>query len=116
MLSARFDFGKHRGRFVEDVDSSYLRWCLRECECLEPWLRRAIKEELRRRDEEGRAGWTQAPPTGPTAGAVTDLPAVIRTWHRTLCLRWHPDRGGSKEAMQAISDAHDLLRQLTGVA
>jgi hypothetical protein len=105
----RFDFGKHRGRLVKDVPDGYLRWCLRECECLDPSLRRAVTAELRRRDG-------SAPPAGPSDGAVADLPAVIRTWHRTLVMRWHPDRGGSKEAMQAINDAHDLLQKLVGVA
>jgi hypothetical protein len=109
-MSERFDFGKHRGRRVCDVPTGYLRWCLRECECLDPYLRRAVHEELRRRD-----GPAPGPaPSGSTA--VVDLPAVIRQWHRELVLKWHPDRGGSKEAMQAINDAHDLLQKLVGVA
>jgi curved DNA-binding protein CbpA len=30
-------------------------------------------------------------------------------WYRGLVLKYHPDRGGSHEAMVAINDAHERL-------
>ena len=39
---------------------------------------------------------------------------VVRTWHREMVLKFHPDRGGSNEAMQAINTAHDRLKELVG--
>jgi curved DNA-binding protein CbpA len=41
---------------------------------------------------------------------------VIDRWYRGLVMDYHPDRGGSKEAMQAVNDAHDRLRKLVEVA
>src|SRR6516225_8114649 len=40
-------FGKHRGRQLEAIEPSYLRWALRECSCPSLGLREAIKIVLR---------------------------------------------------------------------
>jgi curved DNA-binding protein CbpA len=40
---------------------------------------------------------------------------MIRQWYRGLVLDFHPDRGGSHEAMQAINEAHERLRKLAGL-
>jgi hypothetical protein len=55
---------------------------------------------------------------GPTSGASStpvDWPARISRWYRQLCLDFHPDRGGSKEAMQAINEAHERLKKALGI-
>ncbi len=39
----RMPFGKHRGKLLADVPFSYLAWCLRSCDNLDPWSRQAIK-------------------------------------------------------------------------
>jgi uncharacterized protein (DUF3820 family) len=36
-------FGKHRGRHLEAIEPSYLKWALRECSCLSLGLREAIE-------------------------------------------------------------------------
>jgi hypothetical protein len=46
---------------------------------------------------------------------LVDLPSVIKTWYRALCLDYHPDRGGSHEAMVAITDAKERLERMVGV-
>src|SRR5262245_37950980 len=80
MRHVRLDLGKHNGRRVQDVPTGYLRWCLRECECLTPRQRQAVAEELARRDA-GRH-------PGPPPGLETDYPPpvdwspLIRRWHR----------------------------------
>ena len=99
----RFYFGRHRDEPVDQVPTDYLRWCVRDVGGLKPWLRQAIEAELKRRDG------SESPPPQPP-----DWPDVIRRWYLDLVARWHPDRGGTTEAMQAINDAHDLLRRLTG--
>jgi uncharacterized protein (DUF3820 family) len=118
MLPPRMSFGKHRGRLVEDVPTQYLRWCLRECECLDDWLRDVIAEELGRRQcrPGGPARGREAPGRSQPGKALVDLPSLIRTWHREMALKYHPDRGGSHEAMTAIAFAYDRLKQLAGVA
>jgi hypothetical protein len=54
-------------------------------------------------------------------GAVWEAPApdlaeVLRTSYRQLVLDFHPDRGGSTEAMQAINEAYNRLRKIIGSA
>jgi hypothetical protein len=39
----KIPFGKHRGRRLDCIEPSYLRWALRECSCLSLGLREAIK-------------------------------------------------------------------------
>jgi hypothetical protein len=88
------------------VPTSYFRWCASECECIDPWLLATVKEELhrrqvqaeRQRDEPGRA--------------ITNLRGLVDSWYRGLVLKYHPDRGGSHEAMVAINDAKDRLMAL----
>jgi hypothetical protein len=77
---------------------------------LKPWLRAAIQAELERREQ----GDQEQDDRGQQTCPPVDWSAVIRRWHRELVLRWHPDRGGTKEAAQAIEDAHDLLKRLVG--
>jgi hypothetical protein len=111
-------FGKYKGRRVQDIPSSYLEWVLRECQSLEPWLRRAIQAEVcgrgrRAGEERNRAS---AGPAGSDGGSVVPWEPVVREWYRTLARRYHPDMGGTTEQMQAINYAHDELRRLLGVA
>ena len=41
-------FGRHRGRRLEAIEPSYLRWALKECCCLSLGLREAIELVLSR--------------------------------------------------------------------
>jgi hypothetical protein len=102
-----FTFGKHRGQPVTAVPSDYLDWCLRECRCLRAHLREAIEAELARR----HGGHAKPHGNGAAAGAP-DLGEMIAEWYRGLCLKYHPDRGGSKEEMQVVNEARDRLLQL----
>jgi hypothetical protein len=108
-MSAFMDFGKHKGKPVSAVPSDYLLWALHEARCISPWLREAIEEELQRRVE-----------AVYNPEENSNLPArlnhVIDRWYRGLVMDYHPDRGGSHEAMQAVNDAHDRLRQMVGAA
>jgi hypothetical protein len=36
-------FGRHRGRRLDAIEPSYLKWALRECSCLSLGLRESIK-------------------------------------------------------------------------
>ena len=39
---------------------------------------------------------------------------IIRSWFRELSLRFHPDRGGSHDAMKALNEAHSRLKEMIG--
>jgi hypothetical protein len=111
--AVKMSFGKYRGQDVKQVPSSYLLWAMGHAGCLE-WeyyapLRRAIKAELRRRgdgDEADEAPWDDP------AGTDLDVEAVCLQWFREMSKRWHPDRGGSDQAMAAVNDGLDRLRRL----
>ncbi len=103
----RMPWGKFRGQDIGDVPSSYLAWLVEECD-LRPALATAVRAELADRFAEPCLACrlrAQQPPSRLPAG-------LIDSWYRQLCLRWHPDRGGSTAAMQAVGDAYDLLRHL----
>ncbi len=113
---AFMNFGKHRGTAVEDVPTQYLQWCLRECECLDSWLREAIRQELRERVarvRERQQDCRQQP--GPRSAPPADWSGLIQRWYRSLVMDYHPDRSGDTKVMQALNDAHDRLKRLVGV-
>jgi hypothetical protein len=109
MVCERMTFGKHEGEQVSDVPTSYLRWCLRICDNLEPWLRSAIAREMDRRNQEKAR---QEQPQQARRDLPANLTELIPRWYRQLALRYHPDRGGSVEAMRVVNDAHERLREL----
>jgi hypothetical protein len=47
---------------------------------------------------------THPPPIDPLA--------VLRSWFAQMSQRWHPDRGGSDQAMAAVNDGYERLRKL----
>jgi hypothetical protein len=99
----RLDFGKYRGYRLDQVPRSYLEWMIRECRCASPWLRKQAEALLA---EETRDAEQSVP--------AVSWPSLIRDWYRGLAMEFHPDRGGSVEAMRAINEAHDRLRKLVG--
>jgi hypothetical protein len=103
-------FGKYKGRALTSIPEDYLDWLLTID--LRPQLRRAVERELRRRAfEEEPDPRPERPAT--RAREQVDWSAIITRWFREMCLKYHPDRGGSNEAMQAINAAHERLRELT---
>ena len=52
------------------------------------------------------------PGAEPPAGSLTT--SVCNQWYRTMAVRFHPDKGGSHEAMKAVNAGRELLLQLAG--
>ena len=40
------------------------------------------------------------------------LAGSVRMLFRNLALKYHPDRGGSQDAMQALNELHDQVQEL----
>lgn len=109
-------FGKHRGERLSDIPFSYLAWVLDNVESLNHYLRTAIENELASRT--AKTAPPKPPPPPRHDGSLVPrsrVQEVLTSWWREVCLRWHPDRGGNLQAMQALTAAHDRLRQMLEV-
>lgn len=95
-------FGKYRDLPLKEVPTPYLLWCVRASRRVSARLRLRIDQELQAR------GFPPLPRPAPPA----DWPEVMRRWYRELARRYHPDHGGSDEAMKVVNAAHELLRRL----
>jgi uncharacterized protein (DUF3820 family) len=104
-------FGKHRGQEVEELPTSYLRWCLDNLGWMNDDLREEMEEVLSHREGASLAGANyprvSAPAVNVTLEAITQV-------YRELTLRWHPDRGGSAEAMAALNAFMERIRDILG--
>jgi hypothetical protein len=103
-------FGKHRGKQLSELPAGYLAWLLTLPD-LNAWLRQALEQEAVRR---GMGEYVDESDRG-SAIALVDLRGLIKRWFSELSLRWHPDRGGSHQAMAALNAAHDRLREMLGI-
>ena len=88
-------FGKHRGQHVANLPPQYLSWLTGNVDLKDP-LKSAV----------WRALGADMMTVGPDASRIKSV-------YRTLSLRWHPDRGGTHEAMQALNDFYELLTAST---
>ncbi len=100
---------KYKGQNIEDVPTDYLDWMLNsgQFEIKSLWWQNAIRAELDRRagEQQGRK-YTPPPPPPPVRGLTREM---VESAYRTAARKWHPDRGGTKEAMQAMADLRDSL-------
>jgi hypothetical protein len=98
-------WGKHFGLPVNLVPSGYLVYALENWD-MGPALRAEMRRVLAL-----RLGLGVPPPAPPPR---LNLGEEVKDIYQSLCLRWHPDRGGSTEPQQALNDFYDKLRRLTG--
>jgi Putative quorum-sensing-regulated virulence factor len=113
-------FGRWKGRHIREVPENYLVWMLSSFNGLWPEHREAIEQELtlrrsKRETEYEKFHQQNEPKSEQQKTNERDLEAIIKRWHRELAMKWHPDRGGSKEGMQAINDAYSRLKKLLGL-
>lgn len=95
-------FGKHKGTKLEDVPKHYLLWILDNCDVKSSTLKGEIEKILGLQADQGLA-------TNPS---VDDLEPV----YRKLASKYHPDRGGSTEAMVAVNEFWEEIRKTLGQA
>lgn len=101
-------FGKHVGEKLDEIPLDYLRWVLRECKSIPFGLRRAIRDVIAANERDAN----QEPAASPGVPVVWS--EVISVWYRQMARKYHPDRGGSHEAMLAVADGYERLKELTG--
>jgi hypothetical protein len=105
MYRTAMPFGKYRGWLLGEIPASYLCWCLEECDSIRPDLRAAVREELA--DRFGRRPAPRRAGLDPVAFA-----AAVESIFRRLTLEFHPDRGGSTAAQQALNEFHERVRRV----
>src|SRR5437763_12640588 len=109
MSSLKMTFGKYKGKRLSKLPTDYLVWCRDKCDNLTDELRKAIEEELATRDDAppqeepaaDEAGGEQAVKVPKVSPLGQSLGGDVRMLFRNLALKYHPDRGGSPEAMPA---------------
>jgi hypothetical protein len=101
-------FGRYRNRELWELPLSYLEW-LTTIE-LEPMLRHSVETELRRR---GQHHYQPRPETTPDHRLP--LGPILTSWFAEMSIRFHPDRGGSNEAMAALNVAYARRRLMLGI-
>jgi hypothetical protein len=121
-------FGCHRGKHVNEVPLSYLRWMIREGVRLDPDLRRMVLARLRLEDMaaeatpssrtansfDASAGFSAADffaTTAPTGNKDAAKALVMRCFKK-LSLAFHPDRGGNTERMTALNIVREELMRM----
>lgn len=93
-------FGKFSGLDLADIPGDYLSW-LMKIDLREP-LRSEARSEYWR-----RISWQEE----RQRTAVSTLDAGrVKQIYRELAFKWHPDQGGTKEAMQAVNEFYELLQ------
>ena len=119
-MTARMEFGKHKGTPVTNLPTDYLDWLLNWMNSEDSnWMsysRKRLPDEL---DNEYLRR-TRRPTT--TAAVVVKfkisaasrllLPEFIKSGYRMMALRCHPDKGGSSAAMIALKALKDALEKL----
>jgi hypothetical protein len=107
----RMPFGKFRGERLEDLPYSYLEW-LHELDDLHEPLRSHLNRVWRERfdEEESEAPPRQTPPPDFPDEERALVRELLEAGYRTLALKYHPDCGGSTQAMQRLNTLMNKLR------
>lgn len=116
----RMPFGKHSGKLVDEIPTSYLRWVLANIADLDANLHDTIKREVQDRAyghrREPRRDARREAYREPTSNPRRDAERVqsrivdaVQRCRRKLAAVLHPDRGGSTELMQTTNGVFDDL-------
>jgi uncharacterized protein (DUF3820 family) len=93
MTYEKFPFGKYKGWLIQDMPMNYIIYALETFDLpdeLVVELKKQVFERLNLEDVGIDVSW-------------------VKEVYRQLSKRYHPDAGGTKEAMQAINEFRDAL-------
>jgi hypothetical protein len=85
-------FGKYRGYEVDGLPEQYLSWLVNNIQLREP-LRSEVISAMRLGTD-----------------VVREDTTGTRAIYLEMAKKWHPDHGGTKEAMQAVNEFYERLR------
>src|SRR5689334_22759860 len=105
----RMPFGKHQGERLEDIPESYLWWILDNVADLNPLLRRAIVRHLEEDEPSPRPAPRPAPTPATRVAEIALARSTLKVLYREASMRFHPDHGGSNEAMVGINFLYERL-------
>jgi hypothetical protein len=103
----RMPFGDYRGVELAEIPDAYLLWVLDHVSPLDPDLKELIRRRLGRLD--GGAGRMV---DGERAAEA--FLSVLTGVYREMAVRFHPDHGGSHEAMTALNAMYGRLVERLG--
>ena len=90
-------FGKHKGTSIEKIPLDYIEWLLSQGS-VDGWLRRELEES---RDLHLNLRWSEI--------SGNNSVQRIRKVFLECSKKWHPDKGGSVDAMQALNEFNEKL-------
>jgi hypothetical protein len=88
----KMPFGKFKNINIENIDANYLNWLLENSTNLDFYLKNYILKHLN------------------NISIDINNKNEIRQIYISLCKKYHPDNGGSNEAMAAINDFYSILK------
>ena len=104
-------FGKHKGYPIEEIPDGYLQW-LFFLETLDRDIEQAVKAEVAARWPDKIQLLIKPPRLRASRKKNPPEQAAIKTIFRELAKQFHPDRGGSTDAMAALNEFYARLQAL----
>jgi hypothetical protein len=88
----KMPFGKHKNIDIENIDPKYLKWLIDNSTNLKYNIKNYIINHFNKKTIE------------------VNNNSDLRKIYISLCKKYHPDSGGSNEAMTAINDFYSQLK------
>lgn len=124
IATPKIRFGKHKGKYIHDLPTDYIEWCLKKTETDGSFLDHAnwFVAELASRGITwtGKidpllkpAPWKPEKPANGSSSSkllvIAELRSLMKACYGEMSKRYHPDRGGLDGQQQVVIDYHRAL-------